>query len=370
MTPLRPPAEEWHGSYGAGDTARPVVRAWLLGGFRISVGSRVIRGGGWRLKKAASLVKLLALSPNHRMHRERVMDFLWPDLGRRAASNNLRHALHVARQAFEPAATEPSGYLRLIGEELALCPDGSLWVDVDAFEGAAMTARRSREPAVYRAAIELYAGDLLPEDRYEDWAEGRREELRAAFLALLLELATLYEERGEYGRAIEALRRVLSGEPAREEAHAGLMRLYALSGRKSEALGQYDRLQEALRREFGAEPSADSRRLHEEILSGELPSARPPAEDRPSEETPDAGPHNLPRARGSFVGREREVVEVKRLLSMTSLLTLTGSGGSGKTRLALEVARELVGSYPDGVCLAELAPLSEPGLVPQTVAGL
>jgi predicted ATPase len=69
------------------------------------------------------------------------------------------------------------------------------------------------------------------------------------------------------------------------------------------------------------------------------------------------------------VGRERETVEVKRALAMSRLLTLTGAGGSGKTRLALEVARDLVGSYPDGVWLVQLAPLSEPDLVAQEVAG-
>ena len=79
--------------------------------------------------------------------------------------------------------------------------------------------------------------------------------------------------------------------------------------------------------------------------------------------------HNLPAQRTSFVGRERERVEVKRELAMTRLLTLTGTGGTGKTRLALEVARELVGAYPDGVWLVELAGLSEPELVAHVVAG-
>ena len=80
------------------------------------------------------------------------------------------------------------------------------------------------------------------------------------------------------------------------------------------------------------------------------------------------GKHNLPAPRTSFVGREREMIEVKRALSMTRLLTLAGAGGSGKTRLALEVGRDLVGAYPDGVWLVELAPLSEGPLVPKAMA--
>ena len=78
--------------------------------------------------------------------------------------------------------------------------------------------------------------------------------------------------------------------------------------------------------------------------------------------------HNLPAQRSSFVGRERETLEVKRELATTRLLTLTGAGGSGKTRLALEVARDLVQAYPDGVWLVELAPLSEGAMVPKAVA--
>ena len=84
---------------------------------------------------------------------------------------------------------------------------------------------------------------------------------------------------------------------------------------------------------------------------------------------PEAAKHNLPAPRTSFVGREREMLEVKRALAMTRLLTLTGVGGSGKTRLALEVARDLIASYRDGVWFVELAPLSEPELVPKAAAG-
>src|SRR5215211_637859 len=172
------------------------LRVSLLGRFEVSAGSRVIREDDWRLRKAASLIKLLALSRGHRLHREQVMEMLWPDLSPTAAANNLHQALHVARRTLEPL---PSRYLRLQDEELALCPEDPLWVDVYAFESAAEEARRSREPAAYRTALELYAGDLLPRDRYEEWTESRREELRRTHLALLFELAALREERGNFG---------------------------------------------------------------------------------------------------------------------------------------------------------------------------
>ncbi|PLS82257.1 MAG: transcriptional regulator, partial [Actinobacteria bacterium] len=120
------------------------------------------------------------------------MNLLWPDLGRRAAANNLSQALHAARRALGPDPKVASRYVGSRGEQLVLCPEGELWVDVEAFEEAAATARRARDPMAYEAAVDLYAGELLPEDAYEDWAEGRQEELRRLFLALLVELASLH----------------------------------------------------------------------------------------------------------------------------------------------------------------------------------
>jgi predicted ATPase/DNA-binding SARP family transcriptional activator/DNA-binding CsgD family transcriptional regulator len=354
-------------------SAPDVVRVLLFGSFRVSVGSRAIGQDAWRLRKAASLVKLLALAPGHHLHREQVMEALWPNLGLRAASNNLRQALHVARRTLHPDPSVASRYLSLGSKQLALCPEGQLEVDVEAFERAAASARRSRDPAAYRAAIELYSGELLPEDRYEEWAESRRQELRRKFISLLTELAGLYEERGGEVRlepAVQALQRVLAEEPADEAAHVGLMRLYAFSGRSEEALRQYGRFSEVLSSRLGVEPSASARTLREEITAGRFAATLAQPADSPAEEAARGRvKHNLPAARNGFVGREQEMLEVKRALAMTRLLTLTGAGGAGKTRLALEVARDLVGAYPDGVWLVELGPLSKGKLVPRAVAG-
>jgi DNA-binding SARP family transcriptional activator len=239
----RPTAHTRSGSKDIRGEAPEAIRVKLLGEFSVSVGDREIGHSEWRLKKAAALVKLLALAPSHRLHREQAMDFLWPDSGRKAASNSLRRTLHAARKVLDPA--EGSRYMASEGESLVLCPGGDLWVDVGAFEQAAVAANRSREPAAYRAGLELYAGELLPADRYEVWAEGRREELRSLRLALLVELAGLYEERGDFVSAVETLQEIIADEPTNEDAHAHLMRLYALSDRESDALAQYERLRAA-----------------------------------------------------------------------------------------------------------------------------
>src|SRR5829696_5221065 len=233
------------------------VRIRLLGGFEVSVGARTIEEDAWRLRKAASLVKILALAAGNRLHREQLMYTLWPELGISAVSNNLRQTVHTARRIFD--LSMGSRYLASRDESLVLCPESSLWVDVDVFEEAARSARRSREPALYRVALDLYSGELLPTDRYEEWAEELRRRLKERYLSLLQGLAHLHEELADYDSAIEALRRVVSEEPTREEAHVGLMRLYALAGNSGEALAQYGRLEETLSRALGTEPAASSR---------------------------------------------------------------------------------------------------------------
>jgi predicted ATPase/DNA-binding SARP family transcriptional activator/DNA-binding CsgD family transcriptional regulator len=297
------------------------------------------------------------------------MDVLWPDLDAKSQANNLHRTLHLARKVIEGSqGNAASSYLRLRGDLVVLCPDRPLWVDVEAFEGAAATARRIREPAAYRAALDLYTGELLPEDRYAAWAEEKREGLRLLHHTLLVELAALHEEREEYRPAVEALERAAAEEPTHEAARMGLMRLYAVNGRRNEAILQYGRLRKTLSEELGMHPTGASRRLYEEIRAGKSPTAPPPHPARPSREAASAAPNNLPASLTSFVGRESALLEVKRLLAMTRLLTLTGAGGSGKTRLALEVGRELASTYADGVWLAELAALSDPTLMPRAVA--
>jgi predicted ATPase/DNA-binding SARP family transcriptional activator len=344
------------------------VRIRLLGGFEVMVGARTIQEDAWRLRKAANLIKLLALASGNRLHREQIMYTLWPNLGISAASNNLRQTTHAARRTLDPAMG--SSYLASREESLVLCPESSLWVDVEAFEQAARSARRSGEPAAYEAALELYFGELLPTDRYEEWAEQPRGRLKESYLWLLMRLAKLHEEFADYASAMEALREVVSEEPTREEAHLGLMRLYALVRNKGEALAHYGRLKETLCRELGAEPAASSRALREKIATGRFPPTEGQSLTSPTEGPPGARMHNLPAPRSSFVGRESELRNLKRDLAMTRLLTLTGAGGCGKTRLALEVAREFIGAYPEGVWLVELAPLSEEALVAQALASV
>jgi DNA-binding SARP family transcriptional activator len=110
-------------SVGAMGGGPETLRIKLLGGFSVSAGSHTIQHNAWRLRKAAALVKLLALAPRYRLHREQVVDALWPDSGKKAASNSLRRTLHAARTALDPAGG--SRYLASENDSLVLCPGGS-----------------------------------------------------------------------------------------------------------------------------------------------------------------------------------------------------------------------------------------------------
>jgi hypothetical protein len=147
------------------------VRILLLGGFEVTVDGRPVAADAWRLRKARTLVKLLVLARGHRLHRDALVEVLWPDRDEASATNNLHQALYVARRALAGAS---EGLCRL-RDGVVLLSEGTMpWLDTDAFEAACQRAHQTRDAPDYRVAAELYRGDLLPEDRFEDWAEGPR----------------------------------------------------------------------------------------------------------------------------------------------------------------------------------------------------
>jgi predicted ATPase/DNA-binding SARP family transcriptional activator len=330
----------------------------LLGRFEVMVAARVVPASSWRLRKAATLVKLLALADGHRMHREVMMDRLWPDRDLAAAANNLHQVLHAARRALDPGGADSVARIGLHHEVVCLCPDGGLWVDVEAFEALAAVARQCDTAAAYRRALELYGGELLPDEPYEDCWAGRREALRTLRVGLLLGLAAAGRRDGL--AVAEIYRQALAADPYNELACRGLMGALAEAGDRAGALREHDALAVRVREELGVEPSEAVEALAEAIRAGGETGT--PRGSRPA---PPLEPIGLPTELTSFVGRERELADVQQVLTRTRLLTLVGAGGCGKTRLAVEAARQA--SPSGGVFFADLATVSDPGLV---VAGL
>ena len=154
----------------------------LLGGFVVERGGQPVDARAWRLRKARTLVKMLALAGDQRLHRDVLLDALWPDRDPVSAVNNLHQALHVAPAGARGRRTASNGWLELRDDVVVLRAEGPVEVDVRRFEQLTALARSSGELADLRAAAAAYAGDLLPEDRFEDWAVGPREELRESLL--------------------------------------------------------------------------------------------------------------------------------------------------------------------------------------------
>jgi predicted ATPase/DNA-binding SARP family transcriptional activator len=328
----------------------------LLGGFQVSSGERSLSEDRWRLRKAKSLVKLLALSPGHQLRKEQASELLWPDRDPGSAANNFHQALHAARNALGGLGGDARRSLSL--DEGLLSLKGAV-IDVDRFEAALQES----EFSACEEALGLYGGELLPEDAYEDWSADRRELLRARRLEVLVTLARCERDRGNAGAAIRALEIARSEDEHYEPAVRELMATLASEGRLQEALAAYQRLRSALRASLEADPDPQTRRLNRELLSGSLES--------PTEAPSDGAfppRHNLPHPPSSFIGRRRELAGIAQRLERTRALTLIGVGGVGKTRLALEAARGQLERFAHGVWLVDLATISDPRLVTAEIA--
>jgi DNA-binding SARP family transcriptional activator len=243
------------------------LRVRLLGGFRVERGTTPIPDFDWQRRTAKQLTKLLATSPSHALHREQVLDTLWPNLDVELARNSLAKALHAARRALEPdrLPRRDSAYLHVRDDMITLDPDHVL-IDADEFERHAKRAIRMATAAAYDTALATYKGELLPEDLYEDWPSQRRHFLAELNIRLLVGLAQVLEWRGDHIGAVSHLCTALEQDPTREDVHRRLMQLYKKMGARSLAIRQYELCRAVLRREFNQMPDWETAALYEDLL--------------------------------------------------------------------------------------------------------
>jgi predicted ATPase/DNA-binding SARP family transcriptional activator len=332
------------------------VRIRLLGGFEVQVDGVAVPAKVWRLNKARSLLKLLALAEGNRLHRDAIVEVLWPELGAVAGTNNLHQALHAARRALAEAGAS-AGVLRLRDGVVALCPDGGLETDVQDLEEALLKALASDDPDwLLDVAVGCPPG-LLPEDRYEDWLRLQQERVAGMHRTAVLASANGLIAQGRGDEAVSALKSVADARPTDEEVHRALIAAYDAAGRRWDAIATYESLRGRLDDEYAAAPEVETTTLYRRLLTGQT-DAR-------------AGDLlHLPAPRTRFVGRQREIEELVALCIRNRLVTLSGPGGAGKTRLAIEVARALAktSAYADGLWMVDLSGVRDAELILATAA--
>ncbi|MBI1743232.1 tetratricopeptide repeat protein [Candidatus Acetothermia bacterium] len=356
---------------GKDDSTEGGLKLQLLGSFQVWRDGALISGRALSPGKPQALLKLLLSHRGQVFTQDQLMEALFPDLDPDKAVRNLHARLSELRRALEPKLKKgsESQFILNVGQQgYCFSKDAPCSIDTEEFqrfiEAAQASEKAGRWPealGTYQQAMALYQGEFLAEDLYEEWASTPREHWREVYLLALLRQADCHARLGQYSQAIELCAKVIALKPTQETAYRQKMLYHALVGEQSEALKIYQACVKALKEQLDVEPSSETRELHEQILKGNISTQGYPA-------PAGAARHNLPSALTSFIGREREIQEVMRLLGITRLLTLTGSGGCGKTRLALQVATDLVKEYAHGVWLVELASVSDPALVPQALA--
>ncbi len=331
-------------------TTQTTWQLYLFGSFRMERAGELIR---LPTRKIESLLAFLVLYPDAHA-REKLAALLWGDVSDEQARGSLRKALTHLRAALG------DDLLLTDRQTVQLNPDFKLWCDVREFESVSPMRAWASLDALHdtRAHLDmLYQGDLLA-DLYDDWVFPLREEYRTRLVNVLLGLTQQYRAQSEYARAIETAQRVLHVDAANERAHQHLMFCFAASGERLAALKQYEECVRTLREELGVEPARETVALYNWIqqFSGERA-------------TSEALATNLPIPLSSFIGRQAETTALKNLLkSDVRLVTLTGPGGSGKTRLAIRTATDLMDAFPDGVWWVELAAIADAGNVAPQIA--
>jgi predicted ATPase/DNA-binding SARP family transcriptional activator len=348
----------------------------LLGPLEVwRAGEQLSVGGA----KPRALLAVLLLHADYVVSRDQLIEALWGEHPPTTPANALQAHVSALRRVLEPnrgtsgtdklLVTRAPGYLlRLAGHELDVVRFERLLADArEAIPSQPMLAAKR-----FREALHLWRGPALADFIYERFAStdaARLEEMRLGALEDCLECELAC---GNHATVVAELEGLVADQPLRERLAGELMLALYRCGRQAEATQAYHSTRTALVEELGVEPGAPLRELLQQILEQD-PALDPPTVSTSLPVAPGASTarpaHNLPIELTSFIGREQELNEVSILLEQTRLLTLTGAGGCGKTRLALRVARQARNGYPDGVWLVELAPLSDPALVPSVTVG-
>jgi predicted ATPase/DNA-binding SARP family transcriptional activator/Tfp pilus assembly protein PilF len=332
----------------------------ILGPVTASDAGSPLRLGGPRQR---ALLAVLALNANAFVSEDRLLGDIWPNASRQAGKRNLKVYVSSLRKALGRGAscleTRNGGYALVLKPEQL---DAATFEDRLARGRHALAAGDPAAAAEHLGtALALWRGPALGDLAFEPFAAApvaRLEELRLTTLETRIEAELAL---GLHAGLVGELEELVAREPLRERFRAQAMLALYRCGRQAEALAVFRDARRALRDELGLEPGPDLRALQQAILRHDPGLLVEPPELKER--------RHLPAPQTELVGRLDERHEVEELLrGGTRLVTLTGAGGSGKTRLALQVAHDLADAFPDGVYFVDLADLSSPRLVPIAIA--
>jgi DNA-binding SARP family transcriptional activator len=248
---------------------KPILVIYCLGVFQVYEDDHIIQD--WSNGKGKSIFKYLVTHRHQPINKEVLMDIFWPNAAPNAARNNLNVAIYGLRQALRNGYPDFS-HILFQGDAYLLNPEMNIWLDFETFERRLKLAkslenqnRLKQAIDEFHAAEELYQGEFLMEDRYDDWLTGQRESLLDAYLSLLTRLSNYHFDIQNYATCITLCQKFLAIEPCGEATHRQLMRAYYHQNQHYLSLRQYHKCLESLKEELDVLPDSRTTQLYQSI---------------------------------------------------------------------------------------------------------
>ena len=336
-----------------------LLRYGLLGPLQVQDGDDSLPLGR---RQQRAVLAILLVHLNAVVSTDELLEALWPENRPGKPLTAIHGYVSALRKLLgrEAIQTSGGGY-QLIADAEQVDSHRFERLLIDARE--ALAAEQPRQAAILLSeALGLWRGAALADFTYEEWAQPEIRRLHELRAAADEELAEAQLALGEHEQLIGRLEALVASDPLRERRRAQLMLALYRAGRQAEALDVYQQLRERLVEDLGVDPSPQLQSLYKQILNQDDTLE---AADRVH-----ATPTNLPTAPNRLIGRTRELEQIAALLLRKDirLVSLTGPGGVGKTRLALQVAMQLIDQFPQGVFFVNLAPVADADLVLSTIA--
>ncbi len=340
--------------------ARMKIR--LFGSFQVHLNEAPITK--FESNKVRALLAYLVVKSQETHRREKLAALFWPEMPARRANSNLSQALYNLRQKIQDHLANPP-FLLCTRETVQFNQESDYWLDIEQFNQN-LIPEKAQEPSSdkyfenLQHAIDLYRGDFLEglsfdsSLAFDEWILVKRQRFQHQVLDGLHQLADYYAAKNKLHKGITYAQQQVELDPLDERASRQLMQLLTANGQRNQALTQYERLQVMLAEELGVAPEPDTIALRDRIRGGLRSTGQLKTRT-----------NNLPAFLAPLIGRQQELTKIMDQCRNPDcrLLTILGPGGSGKTRLAMEIAKASLDRFHHGVFFVPLNPVQSPASV-------